>query len=197
VPPSALPTVPHSARDSVARFAIGSGVIAAALALAGLVAFVVGGADTVPLAAAGVLLFTMGAVACGLADGGERHRGRAALQALIELGRELENVGPGGDLAVMLAQHGRVRLGFKQVVVLTRARDRWKGAAATRAGGATATGPVKIGPLAERIWRTGSPRLVPSLAGDRVLDALLPSARNVVVVPLVADGEPLGVVLAE
>jgi two-component system, cell cycle response regulator len=80
--------------------------------------------------------------------------------------------------------------------VLTRRGDGWEGGIATGRG-VSVTGPVDIGPRAERVWRVGAPTRVRSLEGDSVLDELLPAARDVVVVPLVADGEALGIVLAE
>ncbi len=195
--PSALHTAPPSARARMARFALLASVVVAALVLVVSVGFLVGGWEAARLAATGALLFLIGAAACALVDRGDRRRRRAGLRALIDLGRELENVRPSDDLPAMLAQYGRARLGFERVVVLTRTGDRWKGAISTDAGGVSATGPVHIGPLAERVWRTGAPKLVRSLGGDAVLDQVLPSARNIVVAPLVADGEPLGVALAE
>jgi diguanylate cyclase (GGDEF)-like protein len=197
VQPSALHTARPTARAGLARFvALSTGVVAA-LVLIGSAAFVVGGGDAVRLVAVGALLVATGGAACSLVYRGERRRHRAGLQALIELGRELENVRAGDDLTVMFAQYGRTRLGFERVVVLTRTADSWEGAISTAPDIVSATGPVQIGPLAERIWRTGAPKVVRSLAGDSVLDELLPAAHNIVVGPLVADGKPVGVVLAE
>jgi diguanylate cyclase (GGDEF)-like protein len=168
-----------------------------AFVLAGSVAFVLSGGSAAALAAGSILVFAMGALACSLVDRGPRRRSRAGLHALIELGRELENVRQVDDLAATLARHTRTRLGFDRVMVLTRAGECWEGAVATADRGVVFTGPVEIGPLAERVWRTGAPTRVPSLGGDGVLDELLPSACNVVVLPLVADGDAIGVVLAE
>jgi diguanylate cyclase (GGDEF)-like protein len=67
-----------------------------------------------------------------------------------------------------------------------------------RPGGAVrVTSGAEIGPLPEEVWRGEAPTLVRSLDDDPALDEMLPFARNVVVVPLAADGEALGVVLAE
>jgi diguanylate cyclase (GGDEF)-like protein len=179
------------------RFVVLSGAVGAAIVPAGWGVFVVGGGASLRLAAVGAALFAMGVTGCALLDRGDRRRRRVGLHALIELGRELENVRPGDDLTEMFAEYVRGRLGFERVMVLTRAADGWQGAISGDSAGASATGPVQIGPLAKRISRTGAPMLVRSLAGEAVLDELLPSARNVVVAPLVADGEPLGVVFAE
>jgi diguanylate cyclase (GGDEF)-like protein len=82
-------------------------------------------------------------------------------------------------------------------LVLTRTGDRWEGVVVSDLAGVVVKGSVEIGSLAERVSRTGAPKRVRSLDGESVLDELLPSARNVVVVPLVADGEATGVVVAE
>jgi diguanylate cyclase (GGDEF)-like protein len=165
--------------------------------LAGSVAFVLGGRVPATLAAAGVLLYAAGVATCSLVNRGARRRSRAGLRALIELGRELEDVRLADDLAATLARHARTRLGFQRVIVLTRKGERWEGAVAKTPGAVLVTGSVEIGPLAERVRRAGAPKRVRSLEGVSALDELLPSARNVVVVPLLGDGEVIGVVLAE
>jgi diguanylate cyclase (GGDEF)-like protein len=194
------PSVLHTARPSVhapARIAVLSGVVVAATALVGLVAFVLGGGEAAGLATAGPLLFVLGAGVCWLVHRRTLRRSRAGLHSLIALGQDLERVRHTEDLAMVLARHGRERLGFERAMVLTRTDDRWEGAVASALGGVLATGPVGIGPRAERVWGGGTSKLLRSLEGDSVLDELLPSARNIVVAPLLADGEPLGVVLAE
>jgi diguanylate cyclase (GGDEF)-like protein len=180
-----------------AGFAVRTSAVVVALVVAGSVAFVYGGLPSAALATGAVLVFATGALASVLVDRRARRRSRAGLRVVIELGRELEDVRQVDDLAATLARHTRARLGFDRVMVLTRARERWEGAVATADGGVVFTGPIEIGPLAERVWRTGAPTRVPSLGGDVVLDELLPSACNVLVVPLVADGDAIGVVLAE
>jgi diguanylate cyclase (GGDEF)-like protein len=193
-------SVLRTARPSAfppARLAVLSGVVVAATALVGSVAFVVAGEEVAGLGTAGAVLFVLGALACSLALRATLRRSRAGLHALIALGQDLERVRRADDLAAVLARHGRERLGFARAMVLTRRDDRWEGAVASALGGVLATGPVEIGPLAERAWSGGTSRLLRSLEGDPVLDELLPGARNIVVAPLVADGEPLGVVLAE
>jgi hypothetical protein len=130
----------------VARSAVLTIIVMTALALVASVGFVVGGADAARLAAGGALLFGIGVAASSLVNRAERRRRQrrrrqrrrrqAGLRALIEL----ENVGAGDDLPVMLAQYGRARIGFRRVVVLTRTGDRWRGATSTEAGEVSATG---------------------------------------------------------
>jgi diguanylate cyclase (GGDEF)-like protein len=97
----------------------------------------------------------------------------------------------------VLAGHTQARLGFPRALVLVRDGDHWQGATATADGVSRLTSPAGIGPLPEQVWRAEAPALVRSLEDDPVLDQLLPFGCNVAVVPLVADGEALGVVLAE
>ncbi len=147
--------------------------------------------------ALGLLLFAVGAAVCSSVNERALRRSRAELHALVELGFELERVRQADDVSLVLAQQVHVRLGFPRAVVLVRHLDGRKGA--TAAGGEVSriTSPAEIGPLPERVWQAEAPTLVSSLDEDPVLGELLPLARNVVVVPLVADGETLGVVLAE
>jgi hypothetical protein len=56
-------------------------------------------------------------------------------------------------------------------MVLTRSGECWEGAVATSRGGVLFTGPIEIGPLAERVWSTGAPvsagiAETPANAGD-------------------------------
>ena len=193
---SVLRTARPSA-EAPARFAVWSGLVVAAMALVGSGAFVVAGGEAAGLGTAGASLFVLGAVVCSLVHRRALGRSRAGLHALIALGQDLERVRHADDVAMVLARHGRERLGFERVLVLTRSDDRWEGAVASALGGVLATGPVAIGPRTERMWSGGTSTLLRSLEGDSMLDELLPSARNIVVVPLLTDGELLGVVLAE
>jgi diguanylate cyclase (GGDEF)-like protein len=149
------------------------------------------------LTASGLLLFAIGAAACSSVNEGALRRSRAQLHALVELGLELERVHQADDLAAVLARHGRERLGFVRVTVLIRSADRWAGAAAADGGVVLVASPAEIGPLPDRLWSADAPALVRSLEDAPVLDELLPLARNVVIAPVIADGEALGVVLAE
>ncbi len=153
-------------------------------------------ADAV-LIAIGLLLFAVGAAVCSSVNERALRRSRAQLRALVELGFELEQVRRADEVALVLARQVHVRLGFPRAVVLVRQGDRWEGASAAGGDAGRITSPEEIGPPPEDLWAAEAPTLVRSLAEDPMLDELLPVARNVVVVPLVVDGEALGVVLAE
>ena len=149
------------------------------------------------LTSIGLLLFAIGAAVCSSVNERALRRSRTEMHALVELGLELERARTSQDVARLLARHVRARLRFVRVMALVRQAERWEGVAVTAGGTAPVTSPADIGPLPEQVWRAEAPTLVRALDDDPALDALLPHARNVVVLPIVADGEALGVVLAE
>ena len=148
------------------------------------------------LTSIGLLLFAIGAAVCSSVNERALRRSRAELHALVELGFELEHVRTADDVALVLARHTQDRLDFCRAMVLVRDGEQWQGATATEDGTARIASPG-IGPLPEQVLRAEAPTLVRALDDDPVLDQLLPLGRNVAIVPLVADGEALGVVLAE
>jgi two-component system cell cycle response regulator len=149
------------------------------------------------LTSIGLLLFAIGAAVCSSVNERALRRSRAELHALVELSFELEHVRTAGDVAVVLARHTQDRLDFPRATVLVRDGEQWHGATATEGGTAQIASPAGIGPLPEQLLRAEAPTLVRTLDDEPVLDQLLPLGRNVAIVPLVADGEALGVVLAE
>jgi diguanylate cyclase (GGDEF)-like protein len=149
------------------------------------------------LTSIGLLLFAIGAAVCSSVNERALRRSRTEMHALVELGLELERARTSDAVARVLAGHTRARLGFVRAMALVRHADRWEGVCATAGGTAPITSPADIGPLPEQVWRTETPTLVRSLDADPALDALMPHARNVALVPIVADGEALGVLLAE
>ncbi len=144
-----------------------------------------------------LLLFAAGTAVCSSVNERALRRRRAELHSLVELGFDLEDVRTADDVALMLARHTQGRLDFPRAVVFVRHGDGWKGASATPGGTVPATTATGIATLPEHLWRTAAPTLVRTLEEDPVLEELLPGGRNVVVVPLVADGDALGIALAE
>src|SRR5262249_56253206 len=63
-------------------------------------------------------------------------------------------------------------------------------------GSATVAAADRPAPLVWELWDGGGPLLVRDL-DDALLDAVMPSARNVVIAPVAADDEPIGVALGE
>jgi len=148
------------------------------------------------LTSIGLLLFAAGAAACSSVNERALRRSHAELHALVELGVELEHVRSADDVASVLARQAQTRLGFRRAVVLIRRGDRWEGAAVPARGETEAARSDGVDALPDDVWTAEAPTLVRTL-DHAVLDRLLPVGRNVVIVPIVADGEALGIMLAE
>jgi hypothetical protein len=113
---SVFHTTGPNVRAGAEGFAVRASAVVVALVVAGSVAFVYGGLPSAALATGGVLVFATGALASSLVDRRASRRRRAGLHAVIELGRELEDVRQVDDLAATLARHTRTRLGFDRVM---------------------------------------------------------------------------------
>ena len=148
------------------------------------------------LTSVGLLLFAAGAAVCSSVNERALRRSHTELHALVELGVELERVQSADDIAVVLLRQAQTRLGFRRSVVLIRRGERWEGMAATAGGQTHAARSARVDALPDEVWQAEAPTLVRTL-DHAVLDGLLPFGRNVVIVPIVADGEALGIMLAE
>jgi diguanylate cyclase (GGDEF)-like protein len=149
------------------------------------------------LSALGLLLFAIGAAVCSSVNEGALRRSRSELRSLVELGNELERARGAEQLVALLARHGRKRLGFRRVAVLLRRSERWHGAYTNHGGTVLLDSGTGVGALTDHLWGSERPALVRELDDDPVLADLVPAAQNVVVVPMTADGEAVGVVVAE
>ncbi|HXY92629.1 MAG TPA: GGDEF domain-containing protein [Acidimicrobiia bacterium] len=148
------------------------------------------------VSAATFLVFAIGAAAFSAVNERSLRHSRAQLESLVELGTELQHAHRADEGMSALIRHACRRLGFARAVVLTRRGDGWRG--------------VCYDGLVESVVEAGardlpelessayaSPQLVRSLDENGLLDLLLPDARNVVIVPVVADDEYFGLVAAE
>ncbi len=121
---------------------------------------------------------------------------RAQLESLVTLGVQLERTRRSEDIMATLVEHACSHLGFLRVAVLVRRDGRWEGVGDDGVAQVLLEIPDRSAPL---VWETldaAAPRLVRSLDDD-LLDAVLPGATNVVVVPVGADGDDLGVAIGE
>jgi diguanylate cyclase (GGDEF)-like protein len=123
-------------------------------------------------------------------------RSRAQLHWLLALGRDLEQAHRADEAMLALVRHARSRLGFRRAVIVTRRGDGWSGA---RDDGVVeslieTSGRWSVPEL--HTLPTAEPLLAHTLGGG-LLDEVLPDARNVVVLPVVADHQRRGVVAAE
>jgi diguanylate cyclase (GGDEF)-like protein len=154
-------------------------------------------ADRVAIvSAATFLLFA----ACGalLSAVNERalRQSRGQLEQLVELGADLERAIRTDDVLATLVRHSCARLGFTRAVVLVRTGQVWEGVLDDGSVEVYFHVSERAAPLVTEAWTTGRPMLVRHVDDD-LLDVVLPGARNVVVTPITADGEDLGVAVGE
>ncbi len=142
------------------------------------------------------LVFALSAAAFSWVNERSLRHSRAQLQWLVELGTELQRAHRAEDGMAALVRHVCGRLGFTRAAVLARRGDEWWGVCDDGVvESLIETRSTATLPALETLSST-SPLLVRTLE-DGLLDAILPDARNVVVVPVVADDERFGIVAAE
>ena len=128
----------------------------------------------------------------------ELRRRKNDLEALNEMGVEFETLSDARKVAESYLTRVCDTLGFKRGVVVTGPAGSLSVVAALEAG---ALGEPVDGTsgLVAAAWAARETILVPSLdpATDPVLAEALPGARSLLVTPLVADGNPLGVLVVE
>jgi two-component system, cell cycle response regulator len=130
----------------------------------------------------------------------ELRRRSLDLDRLAEMARELDRAGDAGEVAVVLAHSVRQWLTGRRVVVLGSS-----GEVAAMAGDVHDRSEPAGRSLAEpddvlaRAWRDHRPQLVRTLEpdADPLLASLLPTARNVVVTPMSAEGDVVGALVVE
>ena len=149
----------------------------------------------------GVVAFLAVAVAtavCSAVNERELRRSRAGFQSLADMASQMEDVqNPDEVVAVLLRAIPRY-FGKCRAALYLHANA----TVATIDGGRIETAPVdaaKPDAVAQRCWDRRAPVLVRTLDADAdpVLQAALPGARNVVVLPFTADAEPIGVLAVE
>ncbi|MGQ0802617.1 MAG: diguanylate cyclase [Actinomycetota bacterium] len=150
------------------------------------------------LAAIAFLLFAVGAAAFSSVNERALRRSRADLRGLVELGGELERAREPEEVVLLIAAHTRARLGFERVAVLTPKDDGWWGAVDDgRARVFFDCEHASASQVMNRMWSGEEPVLVRTTEEAPIVDDVLPDAINFVLVPLLAEGESLGVVVAE
>jgi GAF domain-containing protein len=142
------------------------------------------------------LLFALSAAAFSSVNERALRHSRGQLASLVELGAQLERARRAEDVMVELVRHACGRLGFVRVAVLARRGDRWAGIVDDGKVEASIELPDRHAPIVWETWSGNEPVLVRTL-DDPLLDAVLPDASNVLVVPVAVDNERLGVVVAE
>ena len=140
---------------------------------------VVAAPQLITLGAVGLLLLSLATAAAARVSEQELRRGKAELAALVDMGTELEEARTPEEVNAVLVRHVQTGFGFAQAAVV----------------GPEAAGDQLVreavaqhhARLARRIDESTSPYLA----------AALPGARNVIVVPMVADRQLLGAFAVE
>jgi len=168
-----------------------------AAAEAGIVDYQPAVSDRVAIVSASAfLLFAIcGAIFSAVNERALRHS-RGQLEHLVDLGAELERATRPDDVVGSLVRHACGRLGFTRAVVLVRSGVVWDGVRDDGVAEVHFHVSNHPAPLIDEACWSGTPMLV-RVVEDDLIDLVLPGARNVVVAPLTADGEHLGVTVGE
>jgi diguanylate cyclase (GGDEF)-like protein len=148
------------------------------------------------VSAAAFLLFALCAALFSAIHERALRQSREQLEQLVDLGAELERAIRTDDVLATLVRHSCARLGFLRAVVLVRSGSLWEGVRDDGVAEVHVQASGQTSPLIEEVWASGAPMLV-RVADDDLIDLLLPAARNLVVTPITADGEHLGVAVGE
>jgi diguanylate cyclase (GGDEF)-like protein len=147
--------------------------------------------------AATFLVFATATVLCAWVNEHALRHSRAQLERLVELGRELQQAHRAEDAMSVFVRHVCGRLGFARAVVLSKRDGVWWGVCddGLVESLVESTNESSPSPALEALHST-APLLVRTLE-DGLLDGVLPNARNVVIVPIVAEDRAFGLVAAE
>lgn len=128
----------------------------------------------------------------------ELRRRKGDVEALAEMAARLEDaIEPAAVADVLLEKLGEA-FGFKRGIVLGRIESEVS-LLAYMGPGEAAQAPAGVDPVVQRAWDDHESQLVKKLDADedKRLAALLPFARNVVVIPLFAERTPVGALAVE
>jgi signal transduction histidine kinase len=148
------------------------------------------------LAIAGLWLLALGTATAAAASERQLRRQKFDLASLSTMVARMDASSRADDIPVILLEELCSTFGFERGVVLASPEGDLRVLAAT---GHEASAPVPPGldPIIEAVWAERTPRLVRQIdaSTDPRLGALLPGARNIIVVPLFREGaHALGVV---
>ena len=156
--------------------------------------------DRATLHALALWLVAFGTAGFSAVSERELRRGKADLRAHAELATSLEETRDADEVASLLLAHAVRFFGFRRGAVVIRRECGWE----VRARDGEVEVVVRHGDAAHvdsvvgRTWESRRAVLVRGLdEGDVVLAAALPWATNLVVVPMVAGGAPVGALVLE
>lgn len=135
----------------------------------------------------------------------ELRHSKRELEGLAHMSQALEGVGGAGEIMKVLLSASVEAFGFPRGVAVlslpngTIATSTVHGADPPGTTPSMEVAPARTDFVVQRAWAERAPVLVRSLdpGSDPVLNRLLPHARNVVVLPLTAEGDPIGALAVE
>jgi two-component system cell cycle response regulator len=149
---------------------------------------------------AGIWLVALATAALSAVNEGELRRRNLDLEHLADMVRELDRVDTVEATGAALASSVARFLSLPRVLVVRRSGDETEVIGSIppmpRRGGPSGADPDQV---LSRAWRTRRTQLVRALDSgkDPMLSAVLPGARNVVVVPMSAEGDVVGALVVE
>ena len=143
-------------------------------------------------------LVAIGTAAFSALNERELRRRKTDLEGLARLAEELDAADDAGEMSSLLLAATSEAFGFKRGVVLAAASGEPELTAYIGPGEPGTVGGT-ADPAIREAWEKRGPVLLKALDPDqnKQLAAVMPFARNVVVLPLIAEGQPLGAVAIE
>jgi diguanylate cyclase (GGDEF)-like protein len=128
----------------------------------------------------------------------ELRQRRADLEALVDVGARLDDVGDPIHQARIVLEAIVRRFGFERGVVVGASEDKLVLLAAHAAAIDTAS-PTEVDAVVAKSWNMKEPVAVRRVDASRnpLLSAALPSAHNLLVIPMIADARPVGAIVVE
>ena len=127
----------------------------------------------------------------------ELRRRKGDLEVLADTARDFENTSTAPEVASVLVQSVCEAFGFRRGFVLAGHEETLELMASHGQIGHV-DGPVSVSGSIKQAWEKRDTLLLSHIhPSDDAMGALLPDGRNILVAPLIADGQPLGVLVVE
>jgi diguanylate cyclase (GGDEF)-like protein len=131
----------------------------------------------------------------------ELRRGKKELRILADMVADIERAREPDEVVEVLLAKSVEAFGFERGAILLNSGERIRAFATGTLAGQDLPEGIQPDAVARQAWKSRTPVLLKELDSatdaNPLLAGLLPGAKNVVVVPLTTDGEPLGVLAVE
>jgi diguanylate cyclase (GGDEF)-like protein len=128
----------------------------------------------------------------------ELRRRKGDLEVLADTARDFENTGTAPEVAKVLVDRVCAAFGFRRGFVLAGAADKLDLMASHGCGTDGELRSFAVHAAVKQAWEKRDTLLLSRPdEDDQILQTLLPEGRNILVAPLIADGQPLGVLVVE